>query len=572
MSEQVGVRHRVRRQRGVARTTLFSRPTEDENNKSDVFETQKGFQSNALADPYQGLYQSGTSGGFTVLSPPENPTALLKMPNISGVLRQCIDAMVTNTCAFGYRVEYIGPEGQEESPAAKVERDRITSLLEQPNGEYSFADLKERVRRDKETFGYTFYEIGRELDRSIVLINHVPAHTLRMTAKDAELVTVNVWLKRGGKLLKIPVQKRFRRFVQQVGNRTIYFKEFGDPRPINPQTGKVDETLSLDKQATEIYHDALYSPGTAYGLPRWISEVTSMLGNREAALTNLHYFKDNAVPAMAILVSGGQLTGDSLNDIEEHFTFNRGRDAQNRVLVIEAVGDGEAADSDGKITPPRLEIKPLSGDRQGDALFEKYEEANERKIRACFRLPPIFVGRADDYSRATADTSLVMADGQVFGPERSKDDDTWNTHFLTEDGRPLQFYALRTNPPRLANPEQLLKALETLDKLGGLTPNIAVGIANELFDLAIPEIKEPWGDFPFPLVLELAKKGRLGGLDAILAEIEPGDGETTPTPEEKAAAEEAAKANKPEPGDQPVARKRIRRMIAGQFSALAEAA
>lgn len=572
MSDQVGVRHRVRRQRAVAKTTLFARPVEDEHNKSDVFETQKGFQSNALVDPYQNMYQSGGGATFAVLAPPENPAALLKMPNISGVLRQCVDAMVTNTCSFGYRVEYIGPEGQEESPAAKVERERISSLLEQPNGEYSVADLKERVRRDKETFGYAYYEIGRELDRSIVLINHVPAHTLRMTAKDPDMVTVHVWLKRAGKLLKIPVQKRFRRFVQQVGSRTIYFKEFGDPRPINPTTGKVDETLPLDKQATEIFHDALYSPGTAYGLPRWISEVTSMLGNREAALTNLHYFKDNAVPAMAILVSGGQLTGDSLNDIEEHFTFNRGRDAQNRVLVIEAVGDGEAADSDGKITPPRLEIKPLSGDRQGDALFEKYEEANERKIRACFRLPPIFVGRADDYSRATADTSLVMADGQVFGPERSKDDDTWNTHFLTEDGKPLQFYALRTNPPRLANPEQLLKALETLDKMGGLTPNVAVGIANELFDLAIPEITEPWGDYPFPIVLELAKKGTLLGVEKIARLVEPPEGSEEPTAEEKAAAEEAAKKGLPEPGDQPVARRRIRRMVGGQFSALAEAA
>ena len=478
------------------------------------------FNSQALVDPFTGYYAASVAS-MSVMAPNWNPFALLRMPNECSALRQCIDAMVTNICSFGYRLEYIGPPDQEDSPAAKAEKDRIEGLTKQPNGEISFTEFRERYRRDLETFGYAFIEVGRRaLDGEISYIGNVPAHTMRRTAKSPEWIKVEELFIRDGKTVKATVLKRFCRFVQHVGDRLVYFKEFGDPRLINPLDGSVGlagspNPLRFDQSANEIYHVQLYSPGDPYGVPRWISQLPSVMGLRESELTNLQFFKDNAIPALAVLVSGGALTNASLANIQNHFAV-RGRQAANRVLVIEASGDEAAATLDSSVPAPKLEIKPLVSERQTDGHFADYEVACEKKIRSAFRIPPIFVGSADDYTRATADTSLVIADAQVFGPERNKEDEMFNVHFFTVDKQPLMYWALRTNPPRLVSPDQVLNALEELDNLGALTPNIAIGIANELFDMKLTKITQPWGDFPFSVVLALAKAGNLDGMQPIM--------------------------------------------------------
>lgn len=492
--------------------TLFTRH-ETDGTSGEFVSAMRSYESNAVDDPF--INAIGGNSSYALLSPDFPAYSLLKLPNESSTLRQCIDAMVTNINSFGYRMEYIGEKGQEDSPASQAEKARIVSLMETPNGEYTMTELRERSRRDKETFGYAFTEIGRDIAGRIVMMNHVPAHTVRMTAKLDELVPVDEYLERDGKLLKVRINKRFRRFVQQIGAKMVYFKEFGDPRKIDRKTGLVNDALQFSEEATEMYHHTLYSPGSPYGVPRWVGNLPAIRGTRESELCNLQFFQDNAIPAMAILVSGGALTGDTVGNLESHFTTARGRGSMHRVVVIEATGDADAAKVDGSIPPPKLEMKPLGNDRQKDGLFEKYEEANERKIRSSFRLPPLFVGRSEDYTHATADASMVMADAQVFGPERNKEDDLWNTQFLTVDHQPLQYWRMRTNPPRLVSADSVLTALNTLDDLGAITPNIAIGIANELFDLALTPIEQDWGNFPFPIVMQLCLNNNLKGIEQI---------------------------------------------------------
>lgn len=481
-------------------------------------EVRKASQSLALTDPFLGIYMNA-AGTLSVIAPEFNPQAVIKLPNESSGLRQCIEAYVTNICSFGWRLEYIGPEEGEDGPASLAEKDRIESLINQPNGEYTFIELKERVRRDLETFGYAFMEVGRLNDGSICMLNHVPAHTVRMTAKEMTQVPVDTFVQRKGQLKKVRVMKRYRRFVQMVGSRLVYFKEFGDPRQMNPRTGLEDKTIGYDDSATEIYHFQIYTPGSPYGLPRWINQLPSIQGTRESELTNLSFFRENAIPAMAVLVSGGALTNASLSNIEAHFLNNRGRQAANRVLVIEATGDDTSGSMDGTVPAPKIEMKPLTSERQQDGSFLKYEEANEAKIRGAFRLPPIFVGRSSDYTRATAETSMTVTDSQVFSPERNKDDEVWNSHFLTEGGKPLQYWQLRSNPPRIVQPEDIIDALSEFQELGAMTPNIAIGIANEMFDLNLRPIEHAWGDYPFSIVQSLANTGNLAGVEEIMMGI-----------------------------------------------------
>ena len=277
-----------------------------------------------------------------------------------------------------------------------------------------------------------------------------------------------------------------------------------------------------DELATEIHVEHLYNPGSPYGLPRWINQLPAIMGSRESELTNLQFFKDNAIPAMAVLVSGGHLTADSIDEIEELIYSVQGRDAVHRVMVLEAEGADKAVGPDKSLPAPRLEMKPLIHDRQSDALFQEYDKNNMAKVRSSFRLPPIFIGRSEDLTHATASSSLVMAESQVFGPERNKVDDFFNFVILSDkNGRPPAYWWFRSNPPRIVDPASMIDALETFDALGALSPNISIGFVNELFDLNIQPVQEEWGDFPMEIVMALVGRGQLKGLDNIKEEIEP---------------------------------------------------
>lgn len=466
----------------------------------------KNYQERQVTDPFAGQYvgHGGSSSDFQILPPHFDYGVLISLPNENHTLKQCIEAMATNIEGFGHRFEYIGPEGAQEGTEALAELERLEQLTDRPNGDYGILEYRKRLRMDKETIGACYTEVMRDTNGRIAAYSHVPGHLLRKTTKDTDVQMIHHVLIREGKAVKIPVRKQFRRYVQMVGSQRVYFKEFGDPRIIDYRNGK--ETTDVQYAATEIIEHSMYSLGHNYGLPRWINQLPAIIGSRECEVTNLSFFKDNAIPAMAVLVSGGSLTEDSVEIIEDAFTRKRGVDAMNRVLVIEALGDAEAMDENGRIPPPRIDMKPLTGERQGDGLFQEYDEANHVKIRSSFRLPPLFLGRAEDYTRASAEASLVVAETQVFSPERNAVDDMFNNQILLdENNEPPKYWRFRSNPARMTSPAQVIEALEKFDSAGALTPNVAIGLANELFNLEIEQIDEPWGDFPF----ELAKSGRV---------------------------------------------------------------
>lgn len=490
---------------------------------NDPMRIVKGFAERQIEDPF-GNTVNAVGSDFSIQNPPYNPNALLRLPHENNTLAQCVQAMVTNCEGHGYRLEYVGPEGQQESPEAKAEKDMLEAFLAYPNDDTSMQELRERARRDKESVGYCYYELGRDQSGVPVMLAHIPANTMRMTGRDRAATQVEVTLPRPsapGGVQKIKVKKKFRRFVQQIGTKQVYFKEYGDPRKIDPTTGKENKALSWEESATEVIYDSIYAPGNVYGLPRWINQLPSILGSREAELCNLDFFKENAIPAMALLVSGGMVTQTTLDQIEAHFLAAKGRQSMNRLLIVEAQGDEDAASPEGNIPPPKLELKPLAMERQQDQLFQKYDENCGNKVRSSFRLPPIFIGLSQDYTYATAKTSFEVAESQVFAPERKKADDLLNLKVFGPMG--ARFWKFASLPPKLSDPAEIINALTVFNSMGAMTPNIAIALANEYFDLEIPMVEEDWGDYPFAIVQTLAVSGRLadGNMQEIMKEIDP---------------------------------------------------
>lgn len=480
----------------------------------------KAQDSKQLQNPFADT-QHGSSRGE--IAPVYDPTTLARLVLENNILKQCIEAYVVNIESHGHVLEYVGPEGSEDSEEAQNEKTRLQAFLAFPSPENTFREVREQARWDKESGAGAYFEIARNQRGEIILFDHVPGCTMRLTKKDEEATQVDVEVpnpEQEGELILKRVSRHFRRFVQKsTGNRRVYFKEFGDPRSINPTTGKEDPSLAVEEQATEILHWFLYSPGLVYGAPRWIGQLPAVLGSRESEIVNLNFFRENAIPAMAILVSGGALTDDTFARISQYINAVRGRDAMNRIMILEAAADEAAGSVEHSQPAPRIEMKPMISERQQEGLFQEYDQANMGKIRSSFRLPPIYVGRAEDYTRASAFASMLVAENQIFAPERALFDDMMNARILSTYH--LKFWKFKSIGPSVAEPEATAKMIKSFGDQGALTPNVVIKIANQLLGVDIESVVQPWGDFPFAVVMEMVKSGReIIGFEEFVEEME----------------------------------------------------
>lgn len=514
----------------VARLSLAAVRKAEQETDPFIRKLREYQESAQLDDPFKDRYGFAGSqpGGLPkIIEPPFNLAMLARLPGENNMLSQCIDAMATNCEGFGYRFEWTGEKSAdgksgETSQKAQAELRTARGLVERPNEDYTLVELRTRLRKDMEATGNGYVEVTRDRKGRIVGLYHSPSQTMRICEKDQEEVPVEVALPRGEVQMQ-RIRKRFRRYVQWVGNRKVFFKEFGDPRRISSKTGKAEGegyAVPDDELATEIYHLCFYNPSSPYGVPRWIGQMPAILGSRQAELTNLDFFRENAIPAMAIMVSGGALTNETMRTLESHFTAIRGRQAMNRVVVVEAKGDLESADSEGKIPVPKVELKSLVDERQKDGTFSSYIQDSKVGVRSAFRLPPLFVGESEDMTHATAKSSIEVGEMQVFAPERRRFDEFINLQVLPTWG--IRNWLFRSNGPKMVDPQEIIKALEAFEKMGAMTPNVVIGLANSFFDLDIPEVTDEWGSFPFTMVIEMARNGRLKGVDAIADPVKEG--------------------------------------------------
>lgn len=460
-----------------------------------------------------------------LLEPIVNPTKLASIVEESNVLKQCISAYVVNIDSYGSVLEYIGTEGKRGKPKAKGEYERARNLINcpSPTTGMSLVEIRKRYRQDLETYGNAYLEISRTRTGEVVAIDHIPAETMRMTKVGRKLVPSKVTMTdpETGKTITRTVNRRFRRFVQidpSNSAKRVYFKEFGDPRKINPLNGQEDNKLKIEDCATEVIHTSIYTPGQVYGNPRWLGVLPCILGSRESELVNLNFFRDNAIPAMAVLISGGALTAESYDTIQRYITAVRGKDAMNRVLVLEASSDDSNADLTHSQPAPKVELKPMISERQQDGLFKDYDDFNMLKIRSSFRLSPLHIGRSDDYNKASAAVAMQVVESQVFLPERNAFDDMFNNQIMSTLN--LGAWRFRSMGPTITDANDISVLLKAVGEEGALTPNTVINITNKLFDLKIEPVKDAWGDYPYSMIRDYISRGVvIKGVDEFMDKI-----------------------------------------------------
>lgn len=442
-----------------------------------------------------------TGIGKSALLPPYDPRFLAQCVERSNMLKQCIAAMVTNVGMVGFEVAAI----DRSVPIDDAEKEELQSFIDACNSEESLMAVHTKAVDDYETYGYCFLEAIRDRKGRVSLLRHMPAYTTRLLPKDLEPELVEYDITRGRRTVTVQEYRTFRRYVQIVNGKTRYFKEFGDQRVLHMDTGEYG-TCPVAYRATEVIHIRQNS-NDPYGVPRWINQLPSILGSREAEECNLRYFEDNTIPPMILSVAGGRLTSQSYKELKDILLKQGiGVDRQNKMILIEAVPEREGLDEKGSTVT--LKVDKLTDARQSDGLFSEYDEANQAKIRSSFRLPPVAVGLSQDVTFATANVSAFIAETQVYLPLRNVFDEIYNKKLVNgELGLGLRTCRLASYVPLMSNGDSIVKSLTALNTMGAITPRMANEIGNRVLQLDLPsypaqdgEGYEPWMDQPILFV------------------------------------------------------------------------
>jgi PBSX family phage portal protein len=300
------------------------------------------------------------------------------------------------------------------------------------------------VKIDEEATGNGYMEVTRNGGGEIDGLYHAPSHTIR--------------IRKGG-----------RGYVQIRGNAKRYFRGFGDERAIDATTGKEGSERGLppDRRASELVHFRIYSPRSSfYGLPRFVAAAPAIAGNRLAAQRNVAFFENDAVGRLAITVSGGRLTPDSIDMIRQFLAKGKGPENAHRVMVLQSeskkIGIGD--------TKAQINVVPLTVGVTEDASFLGYRQANDEEIREAFGIAKVFF-TTEDVNRATAAVSRQITNEQEFEPDRLDKEFRINHTVLAAPPFEAELVGFRFRRPRVSDPMDRARIEDLYARHGAVTPN-----------------------------------------------------------------------------------------------------
>lgn len=427
-------------------------------------------------DEYQQLYV-GATRDQGIIQPPFSLRTLDRLSQENNTLSPCIEAMVTNCEGTGYTFESKDDDTTDDD-ADDTQIDALNEFFDEPWPGVSFRQIRALLRRDLERTGNGFIEVLRNASNEIVMFRRVDAKMMRMLRLD-DAVSIPQKVFRGGKETTLNVMTRERRYCQLVnGVSLMYFKDFGSVRDLHKKTAvwaPMGQQLPANMRATEIMHFiVILDSHTPYGIPRWIAQLPSVLGSRKAEEFNLEFFNRGGVPPVMIILQGGSLQAETRAAIQR---MNAGSAAKNnhvQVLEVEPTGGS----TDGGPPKATVTVERFGGDRTKDSMFEDYDKRCTERVLRAFRMPPIFMGQAESYNFATAFASYVVAEAQVFKPER----DDFDTIITMKLLKAMKFndFCLRSKPLVIEDATLKLQGVEIISTMQQVEPADIIEVINEI--------------------------------------------------------------------------------------------
>lgn len=423
------------------------------------------------------------------ITPRNDMRGLARLVENSTILPQCIRAYKNNIAGFGIGVRYI--EDVEETPEMAAEFSRAEEIIELLNIEQDTKEVFEDIIEARETYGIAYLEVIRNIADEVVQIEFIKETPTISKTRPLDPYITTTYYHHGQELER---KKRYCKYKQEIGGKTVYFKEFGDPRIMDLRDGKYlaeGESLDIEWQANELMEFAI---GTEpYGTVRWIGQVLGVDGSRRAETLNNNYFINGRHTPLMIMVKGGTLTDESFTKLQQYMNDIKGEAGQHAFIVLETEATDARTDFDQQ-EKPEIEVKDLASILQKDELFQNYLDNNRRKVQSSFQLPDLYVGYTTDFNRATAQTAQEVTEEQVFQPERKSL--AWAINNRLLNGYRFQYVECYFLEPDITNPDDLYKLLTVANNAGGLTPNFAKRIIYEAYGEQAEDYPDEWGDIP----------------------------------------------------------------------------
>ncbi len=432
-------------------------------------------------DSFAGSYMTASSTNNTsIIEPTYKPGTLKYLCQQNNILGQCVDAMEVNVAGTGHKI--VLPEGKAEN---EKEKSTLEEFFSEPYPGKSMVTIRREIDRDKEESGNGYMQVIRNAMDEVVMCNSLDSESMRCLRLD-DPVYAEKTITRKGVEITVSVHTRERRFVQIINGKKTYFKEFGASRDLDKTTGlwaPEGKRLPIKDRASEVIHFTLTKePKSPYGVPRWINQLPSVLGSRKAEEFNLEFFDAGGLPPVLVLVQGGYL-GDEVKDaLTAHLSGSKA--SKHRAAIVEATSSSGSLDSTGTV---QIRVERFGSDRQKDAMFQEYDRNTGNHIRVSFRLPGLFLGMSEDYNFATALTSYMVAEAQVFAPERFEFDEVMNNTIVKALG--AKDYRFQSLPISLADTATQIKAIELTLGKGVLLEN-SIDLLNQITGLKLEYDKD----------------------------------------------------------------------------------
>lgn len=411
------------------------------------------------------VYNNGY-GMFDVITPPWNLYELANYYDTSFANHAAIDAKVENIVGLGYdfklsdrtqmRLEQAMDEGQRDRARNRIERLRIEmrDWLENLNQDDSFTHTMMKFYTDVQATGNGYLEIGRTTKGEIGYVGHIPATTIR-------------------------VRRQRDGFVQIIGQKVVYFRNFG---------AKNQNPVTADPRPNEIIHYKEYSPlNTYYGVPDIMSAISSLHGDQLANQYNIDYFSNKAVPRYVVTLKGAKLSSEA-EDKLFRFLQTSLRGQSHRTLYIPLPGDSDTNKVEFKMEPIENGVQ--------EASFNEYRIRNREDILVAHQVPLSKIGGGDSSTIASALAQDRTFKEQVARPAQKNIEKMLNK-IVREKTDVLE---IKFNELTLTDEIAQSQILERYVKTQVMTPNEARQ------QLGLPQRED--GDDPFEMTARQATDAR----------------------------------------------------------------
>ena len=330
-------------------------------------EAQPGQSKQLPESPWYQEYASGA-----VVEPPYDLDALAQLYETNATHKACVDAKVVNCVGLGHRFV---PAGGDVDEASADNLAVLDHLFAHCNPGMTFTEVMRMSWTDVECLGNGYIEVTRNTLGQIDGFYHVPGTTVRVKPDGSG-------------------------FVQLRDGQKRHFRMLGAPAALDPGT---------EEPQNEIIDFKKYTPLSGYyGIPDIVAALSAAAGDRAARDYNIDFFEHNAVPRMAIIIEGGQLSDELLRQIQ-HYMESEIKGQGHKTLVLDVPG------SDVKVR-----IEPLTVGTTDDAGFLNYRRANRDETLMVHRVPPSKITIVENANLANSRDQDKTFREQVVRPEQRR--------------------------------------------------------------------------------------------------------------------------------------------------------